>query len=347
MHVAKDLSVKTLVGSVPRACLVPSTARSLGFLARDVVLFAGIAAGIVYAGRHLPPAYAWPLGLALAAVLGTVLTGIFVLGHECGHGSFSLSPAVNRVVGELTTAMAFWPYEVWRVSHELHHRYTHHIGKDIAWVPFTKDKLARLGWLQRAIYLETRTRLFFIGSAFFTFYFIKDALRGRASRHFKAQELPAIRRSLAVLAVVITAYATAAWAAAGAYGLVTLFLVPQLFFQIWLSTFTFLHHTHPERRFLAPEEWSFAPAQLHATVHVRFPRLIEWLTHDINWHVPHHVCVGIPHYRLRQAHGALKAAFPSILEERFGWPLVRRVVSDCQMIASKEAAGLGWLRSRP
>jgi omega-6 fatty acid desaturase (delta-12 desaturase) len=334
--------MKALIAAVPRDCLLPSTTRSLLTLARDLLLFAAIAAAIVFVHRHLRPDAAWLAALPLAVLQGTVLTGLFVVGHECGHGSFSLAPRLNRVVGELTAAMAFWPYEVWRLSHELHHRHTHNIGKDIAWVPFTAGKYGRLGWLARTIYLETRTRLFFIGSAFFTFYFIKDGLRGRRSRHFKAQELPAIRRSLAILALVLAAYVTAAWSLAGAFGVVWLFVIPQLVFQMWLSTFTLLHHTHPERRFLAPEEWAFAPAQLHATVHVRFPRLVEWLTHDINWHVPHHVCVGIPHYRLRRAHAALKTAFPSILEETFGWSLVRRVVRDCQMIASKEPAGLAW-----
>lgn len=51
----------------------------------------------------------------------------------------------------------------------------------------------------------------------------------------------------------------------------------------------------------SPEgEWDAAKAQLNGTVHCDFPAWVEFLTHDISVHVPHHVSTGIPWYNLRR-----------------------------------------------
>lgn len=63
-----------------------------------------------------------------------------------------------------------------------------------------------------------------------------------------------------------------------------------------------------------------------------YPAWIDLLTHDISWHVPHHVCVGIPHYYLMEAHRVLKTTYPEIVrEEKFSFEYIRRVLSTCQV----------------
>ncbi len=328
-------SPRDVLAAVPPTCLTRSTGRSLAYLARDLALFATLAGLIAYV--HV----GWA-ALPLSLLLGSVLTGIFVVGHDCGHRSFSDSTRLSDLVGEGATGLAFWPFHVWRLSHDLHHRHTHHIEKDIAWVPFTTKKLERSGMLERAVYWQTRSSLWFLGSWFFTLYFVKDALRGTSSRHFKPEDLTALRRSVGVTAALQTLYIGLAAHFLGWYGVIWIWLIPQAVFNFWLSTFTLLHHTHPEQRFLAASEWTFAAAQLGATIHVSYPRGVEWLAHDINWHVPHHVCVGIPHYHLRAAHRALKARFPSVREEVFSWSLLSRVTAVCQQIEDKTPRGLPW-----
>ncbi len=52
------------------------------------------------------PALAWQLPAHLLAWLfyGWALVGLFVLGHDCGHGSFARSARVNRLVGHMCMA---------------------------------------------------------------------------------------------------------------------------------------------------------------------------------------------------------------------------------------------------
>lgn len=49
-----------------------------------------------------------------------------------------------------------------------------------------------------------------------------------------------------------------------------------------------------------------AQAQLAGTVHCDFPAWVEFLTHDISVHVPHHVNSKIPWYNLRKANDSLR-----------------------------------------
>lgn len=94
---------------------------------------------------------------------------------------------------------------------------------------------------------------------------------------------------------------------------------------------------------MSPEEWTMEKAQLASTIHVDYPKVVEWTCHDINWHVPHHVCVGIPHYHLREAHNALKLAYGEIVrEEKLNPKLIREVITQCHFIRSKTPPDMTW-----
>ena len=66
-------------------------------------------------------------------------TGLWVLAHECGHGSFSKHTWLNDWVGFTVHSMLLVPYFSWKYSHAQHHRYTGHMGKDTVFVPCRKQ----------------------------------------------------------------------------------------------------------------------------------------------------------------------------------------------------------------
>lgn len=335
--IKSDLSVKSIIATIPQECFEKSNVKSAFYLIRDFLFFAALYSLIIWTND---PIFALPLSL----ILGTVLTGIFIIGHDCGHRSFSPSIAVNDWVGELTTAMALWPFHIWRLSHDIHHRHTNNIEKDIAWVPYSVSKYKRLPMLAKFIYLHSRSTLFYFASSLFTFYYVMDGLRGKSSVHFKKTDLTKIRRSILITAIVLSFYAGSSYAFAGWFGVIMLFIIPQLVFHFWLSTFTLFHHTTTKTRFMADSEWTFAKAQLESTVHVSYPQAIEWMTHDINWHVPHHVCVGIPHYHLRHAHRALTEHFGDMIHhEVFSLDLINSVIKQCHLIRGKQLGQLEWV----
>lgn len=327
-------SLSKIIRKIPKRCFEKDATRAFGYLARDLALAVVLGYGILAADS-------WLVAPLLSLLLGCVLTGLFVIGHDAGHGSFSNSAKVNRIVGHLTSIPVLWPYDVWRLSHDHHHRWTHHAEKEIAWRPLTLGEYGALAPWKRAVYRISRTSGFFLASALFQYFYILDARNGV---FFAPEDARKLRFSMRLAAVFGLAYfAASAWAG-GLYGIVFLFLLPQLVYQFWLSTFTLLHHTSPENQLMAEGEWSPERAQLTMSVQIHFPAWVDWLTHDISWHVPHHVSVGIPHYRLREAHRALRYAYPDFVQEhRLTWDYVKAIIDECHLMSSFRPGGQEWV----
>src|SRR3954471_15402399 len=63
----------------------------------------------------------WWLVVPLAMLAGAFVVRIFVIFHDCTHGSFFKSKRANEIVGFLTRVLAFTPYHQWRWEHSVHH----------------------------------------------------------------------------------------------------------------------------------------------------------------------------------------------------------------------------------
>jgi len=63
------------------------------------------------------------------------MTGLWVIGHECGHGGFSESPLVNDTVGLAVHSALLVPYFSWKISHRRHHSNTNNMDRDEVFVP--------------------------------------------------------------------------------------------------------------------------------------------------------------------------------------------------------------------
>ncbi len=61
---------------------------------------------------------------------GTVMTGIWIIAHECGHQAFSPSRALNNAVGLVLHSALLVPFHSWRITHANHHKYTCSVEDD-------------------------------------------------------------------------------------------------------------------------------------------------------------------------------------------------------------------------
>jgi len=66
---------------------------------------------------------------------GIVFTGLWVIGHECGHGGFSGSERINDFTGFIIHSLLMVPYYSWKISHRRHHSNTGNIERDEVFVP--------------------------------------------------------------------------------------------------------------------------------------------------------------------------------------------------------------------
>jgi fatty acid desaturase len=67
------------------------------------------------------------LWAAYAYVQGTIGFGLFVVGHECGHGAFSSNQFLNDIVGFILHSAILVPYFSWQRSHHVHHSKNSHL----------------------------------------------------------------------------------------------------------------------------------------------------------------------------------------------------------------------------
>lgn len=125
--------------AIPPHCFERSYATSFGHLALDLIKLAAMY-GVLYGYEK----FAAPALPALAAVLfypvwwyatGSVMTGLWVLAHECGHQAFSPNEWVNDIVGYILHTALLVPYHAWRVSHGNHHSNTGSMENDEVFVP--------------------------------------------------------------------------------------------------------------------------------------------------------------------------------------------------------------------
>jgi omega-6 fatty acid desaturase (delta-12 desaturase) len=320
---ADSLRLKDILRTLPREVFVKNPRK-----AWQSVLISVLMVGLGYLGLVVAP---WFLLPPLWIFTGTALTGFFVLGHDCGHRSFANRRWVNDLVGHLAFLPLIYPFHSWRLLHNHHHRHTNKLEEDNAWQPFMPEFYASSPrWLQW-LYQLTRGRAWWIGS-----------IAHWAVLHFNWTQFQGKQRSqVRFSALLVIGFAAIAFplllANTGIWGFVKFWLMPWMVYHFWMSTFTIVHHTAPDIPFAPPQEWNEAQAQLFGTVHCDYPRWVEFLCHDINVHVPHHISTAIPWYNLRTAHRILKEnCGDALCESRFSWSLMKEITDQCHLYSADE-----------
>ena len=320
---ADTLRLKDIVRTFPREVFAKNRRKAWTMVLVNVLMV-----GLGYWGLVIAP---WFLLPPLWIFTGTALTGFFVIGHDCGHRSFANRRWVNDLVGHLAFAPLIYPFHSWRILHNYHHAHTNKLDVDNAWQPWTPEFYAsKPRWLQ-LFYELIMSRVWWVGS-----------ITHWAALHFNWTEFQGKQRSQVKLSVLVAlGFAAIAFplliATTGIWGFVKFWLVPWMVYHFWMSTFTIVHHTAPDIPFIPADQWNEAQAQLFGTVHCDYPRWVEFLCHDINVHIPHHLSTAIPSYNLRDAHRTLKEKWGDELYEcRFSWSLMKQITDQCHLYSPDE-----------
>ncbi|ANV91643.1 fatty acid desaturase [Picosynechococcus sp. PCC 8807] len=268
----------------------------------------------------------WYLLLPVWFLTGTALTGFFVIGHDCGHRSFSRKNWINNLVGHLAFLPLIYPFHSWRILHNHHHRYTNNMDEDNAWAPFTPELYDDSPAFIKAVYRAIRGKLWWLASVIhqLKLHFNWFQFTGKQREQVRFSALFVIIAG--AIAFPVMFYTLGVW------GVVKFWLMPWLGYHFWMSTFTLVHHTVPEIPFSYRDKWNEAIAQLSGTVHCDYPKWVEVLCHDINVHVPHHLSTGIPSYNLRKAYASIKQNWGEYLyETKFSWELMKAITEQCHL----------------
>src|SRR5450631_1079724 len=94
----------------------PSPARSVTEIAVTVAPLVALWATM----WALMPVSYW-LSLALSLPAAGFLVRVFMIQHDCGHGAFFRTRAVNDWVGRVLGVITLTPYDYWKRTHAAHH----------------------------------------------------------------------------------------------------------------------------------------------------------------------------------------------------------------------------------
>ena len=105
------------------------------------------------------------LGLALAAINALFLVRIFMIQHDCGHGSFFKSRRLGDWIGRTLSVLTITPYDVWRKSHATHHATSGNLDRrgtgDIP--TLTVREYKQRSWIGKTLYWLCRNPLCLFG----------------------------------------------------------------------------------------------------------------------------------------------------------------------------------------
>ncbi|MDI7863592.1 fatty acid desaturase [Rhizobiaceae bacterium n13] len=243
----------------------------------------------------------WPVHplLALLAVFPAagLMVRLFIIQHDCGHGSMFTSRLANDWVGRAIGVLTLTPYDYWRHSHALHHASSGNLDKrgfgDID--TLTVDEymaLSRSGRLRYRLYRHPLV-MFGIGPAYL-FIFRHRLPVGAMDKG----PVPWVS-TLATNAGIAAIYGLLIYA----IGLKAFLLVQVPIVVIGASIGVWLfyvqhqfEHAHWERT----EEWQRDNAALHGSSFYDLPKPLMWLTGNIGIHHVHHLSSRIPFHRLPQ-----------------------------------------------
>ena len=317
-----ELKLKDIIKSLPKECFEKDSRKAWTLVILNVLMVA-----LGYAIIAIAPWFLLPIAWIFA---GTALTGFFVIGHDCGHRSFAKRRWVNDLVGHIFFMPLIYPFHPWRIGHNHHHAHTNKLDSDNAWHPIKTEVYESWGTTGKWSFEQfMQKKLWWVGSIGHWAVVHFDL------RRYSEKDRDSVKLSVAVVVIFAAVVFPTLIATTGIWGFVKFWLLPWLVYHFWMSTFTYVHHTAPDVPFIAESKWNPVIAQLSGTVHCDYPRWVEFLCHDINVHVPHHISTAIPSYNLRLAYGSLKENWGSYLHDecRFSWSLVKEITDQCHLYA--------------
>jgi len=239
------------------------------------------------------------LTLPLAALAGAFLVRVFIIFHDCGHGSFFKSRAANDFVGFLSGILTFTPYYHWRWEHALHHASSGDLdrrGTGDVWTLTVQEYLESSRWRKFSYRLARNPVVLFVIAPAFLFLVRQRFVNPGASkreRHSVHAMNAAIFGMAAALSLVF------GWKAYLLIQLVILMVAGGA--GVWLF---YVQHQFEGVYWERGGDWDYTAAALQGSSFYKLPKVLQWFSGNIGFHHIHHLSPRIPNYNLERCHKA-------------------------------------------
>src|SRR5208282_5128021 len=179
----------------------PSTWRALWQIIDTIIPYA-----LCWYLIYLCLAISWWLVLPLAVLAGALLVRVFIIFHDCGHGSFFKSHAANALVGFLSGILTFTPYYHWRWEHAIHHASAGDLdkrGTGDVWTMTVQEYLESSRWKKFAYRLARNPFILFVIAPLFLFVLRQRVPSSKASQR-ERHSVHAMNAAILAMAVILS-----------------------------------------------------------------------------------------------------------------------------------------------
>jgi len=283
---------------------VPCLRRGLFAVATSVAPYVALC-GVLYVTLGVSPALTGVLSILAAGFL----VRVFVVFHDCAHGSLLPSRRANAVLGSVLGVLILSPFRRWRHDHAVHHATSGDLDRrgvgDI--LTLTVAEYRARSWRGRVAYRLVRNPFVMFGLGPVFAMIVGPRIVARGARPRMRNSVLGTDVSLLVLVAgvcwltgwrdFLLVWAPAALVA-GSVG-------------IWLF---YVQHQFEDAYWQRGVDWSYADAALRGSSYLKLPRVLGFFTGNIGLHHVHHLNARIPNYNLQRAHDAspVFAAVPTL-----------------------------------
>ena len=275
----------------------PSTWRAVWQLANTLIPFAGFVA-LMY--LSVQAGYSPLVTILLAIPAAGFMVRIFVLFHDCSHGSFFPNQKANRIVGHILGILAFTPYGSWQHGHSVHHSTSGNLDRRTigeVWT-LTAGEFVEAPWIKRVAYRIYRNPVFMFGFAPLLLFVVKQRIPHKLDNARQRRSVWITNAALAAM-VLISSFTIGL----GTYLLIHFSI---MYFAgmagIWLF---YVQHQFDPGYWKREEEWHSFDSALEGSSYYKLPKVLQWFSANIGLHHVHHLRPRIPNYNLQRCLDAI------------------------------------------
>ena len=254
---------------------------------------------LLWALTYISLGYGYWLTLLLALPAAGFLVRIFIIQHDCGHGSFFNSRKANDTLGSVCGVLTLTPYFYWRKSHAIHHASAGNLeqrGVGDIYTMTVAEYLQQSTWgrLKYRIY-RNPVVLFVLAPTFL--FLILYRFPHPDSKSWKKERASVLWTNIAIAAVIVLMSLAIGFKA---------FLLVQLPITILAVTagtwMFFVQHQFEDTYWASRADWNYTLAALQGSSFYKLPKVLQWFTGNIGFHHIHHLSPRIPNYMLQKCH---------------------------------------------